>query len=171
MKSRFLAIEIEPDHTWSHNNLGKALDELGRTDEAAQELQRAVDADGDNVEARYNLGTIQLRLGHVDDAIASLRAALVLKSDLPFARENLAWAYARKGDATLALREWRTLAQLHPELPQPWLESARLLAAAGEKAEAARCVQRAVEAGGDAAREAVRRDPLLAELDLAPAPK
>ncbi len=103
-----------------------------------------------------------------EPAIGALRAAVALKSDLTLARQNLALAYAQKGDAVGALREYRALAQLHPELADAWFQSARLLAATGDKAAAQTCLRRALEVGGEELREAARADPLLAGLDVAP---
>lgn len=162
------ALALEPDHTWSHNNLGKLLDQQGKPDEAVRAMRRAVECDPTNLEAQYNLGTLELALGNVEPAITALRAALVLRTDLALARQNLAAAYVQEGDTAAALREYLTLAQLHPELADAWFQSARLLAAAGDLVEAEKCLRRAVDAGGDAVREAARADPLLGRLDVAP---
>ena len=162
------ARELEPNHTWSHNNLGKLLSEQGKPEAAARELRRAVECDPSNVEAQYNLGTVELGLGRFEPAIVALRAALALKSDLTLARQNLAFAYLQKGDVVGALREYRALTQLHPEMADAWFQCARLLSAAGETAEAQRCLRRALELGGDELREAARADPVLDGLDDVP---
>ncbi len=55
MASYRRALEIKPDFAEAHNNLGIVLQDLGRSDEAAESYRRALEIKPDFVEARTNL--------------------------------------------------------------------------------------------------------------------
>jgi hypothetical protein len=72
------ARKLEPDNLEVLWRLGQCADEHGKTREAIEALQAAIDLAGTEkagIEATGRLGIIYLRLGKVDDAIRWLRAA------------------------------------------------------------------------------------------------
>jgi tetratricopeptide (TPR) repeat protein len=68
-----------PDCWLAYGNLGQALADEGRTDEAIDCYQKALRIYPDCVESRHNLGYALAHLGHFDEAIAEYRRALEAK--------------------------------------------------------------------------------------------
>lgn len=72
-----------------HNNLGKALQGLGRLEEATASYQRALELNPGHAMACNNLGKVFLELGRRPEAIASFQRAVELRPDYAEARANL----------------------------------------------------------------------------------
>jgi Tfp pilus assembly protein PilF len=53
------AIEQNPDHSWSHHNLGEALAKLGQFEEASASYHRAIELNPDDVQAYRHILEIQ----------------------------------------------------------------------------------------------------------------
>jgi tetratricopeptide (TPR) repeat protein len=71
------------------NNLGAALERLGKSDEALEEFSQAVQINGNYPEAHCNLGRMLAQLGRRDEAISHLKEALRLKPGYEEARKQL----------------------------------------------------------------------------------
>jgi|GEM_PF-2325077 tetratricopeptide (TPR) repeat protein len=80
---------FKPDYAEAHNNLGVALHDLGRLDEAAASYRRALALKPDHVHLHYNLGVIYREQGRLKEAVAPYRRALTLKPDYTEAHSNL----------------------------------------------------------------------------------
>jgi tetratricopeptide (TPR) repeat protein len=74
----------------TENNLGVALEDEGRLDEAASHYRRAIAFKADYAPAYNNLGTALRAKGDLDEAVASYERALALQPDFPDAHFNLA---------------------------------------------------------------------------------
>ena len=74
--------EIKPDYAEAHNNLGNALLQKGRVDEAITQYQKALQIKPDYAEAHNNLGTALLQKGRVDEAIGQYQEALQIKPEI-----------------------------------------------------------------------------------------
>lgn len=72
-----------------HNNLGKALQGLGRLEEAADSYRRTLELNPNHVLACNNLGKVQLELGQWEEAISCFRQAVALRPDFNEAHRNL----------------------------------------------------------------------------------
>ncbi len=83
------ALEIEPDYAEVHNNLGIALQNLGRLDEAMTSYSLALGIKPDYEQAHYNLGNVLKDLNRFDDAVTSYRRALEIKPDYAEAHKKL----------------------------------------------------------------------------------
>ncbi|MFY3742663.1 tetratricopeptide repeat protein [Anaeromyxobacter sp. Red801] len=78
------------------NNVGVALEEAGRRDEAEAAFLAAMRIDPGHAESCYNLGRLYLESGGaLDDAIALFRRAIALRPDYPEAYANLGAALVR----------------------------------------------------------------------------
>lgn len=104
------ARKLEPDNVEVLWRLGQCADEHGKTREAIEALQAAIDLagiEGAGIEATGRLGIIYLRLGKVDDAIRLLRAAQQpVTAGQPLTAHvavHLAHALARRGQMTEAI--------------------------------------------------------------------
>jgi len=71
------------------NNLGAALEKLGKSDEALEQFRQAVQINGNYPEAHCNLGRMLAQRGRRDEAVAHLREALRLKPGYEEARKQL----------------------------------------------------------------------------------
>jgi Flp pilus assembly protein TadD len=69
------ALTVEPDNWIMHNNLGFALEEAGKTDEAIGHYREAIRIAPGFAKAYVNLGACLNKLGRVDEAVELLRQA------------------------------------------------------------------------------------------------
>ncbi len=67
---------MKPDYAQAHSNLGNALKERGRLDEAMTCYRRALDSKPNYAVAHYNLGCVLEESGDLSGAETSFRAAL-----------------------------------------------------------------------------------------------
>jgi tetratricopeptide (TPR) repeat protein len=84
------AIEVNPGVAKYHSNLGNALRDCGRPEEAVAAYRRALEIEPEFVDAYHNLGTTLAAVGRVEDGIASLEAALEINPDFAPSLGNLA---------------------------------------------------------------------------------
>jgi protein O-GlcNAc transferase len=93
------AIQINPNIAAAHSNLGYALRELGRLEEAVQSYERAISLKPDLVEAHNNRGIALIDLDRPSEALASFDRAIALRS-------NYSEAYNNRGIALDHLRRY-----------------------------------------------------------------
>ncbi|HTN94421.1 MAG TPA: tetratricopeptide repeat protein, partial [Gallionella sp.] len=109
------AIELKPDFAQAHNNLGSALKDLVRFDEAEASYRKAVELDPDFAEAHNNLGIALKEIGRLDEARACYQRALELKPDFVEAYNNLGTALLDMGQFDTALDSFRKAVELKPD--------------------------------------------------------
>ncbi|HEY5947548.1 MAG TPA: tetratricopeptide repeat protein, partial [Kofleriaceae bacterium] len=104
------ARKLAPDNLDVLRLLGQCADEHGKTREAIEAFQAAIDVAGmenAGIEATGRLGIIYLRLGRIDDAIRYLRAAQVpVTAGQPLTAQvvvHLSHALAARGQMTEAI--------------------------------------------------------------------
>ena len=68
------ACESAPDHETAAFNLGVALEDLGRIDDAIAAYTKALALDPDNADAHYNLAGIHEQRGDKQTALRHLKA-------------------------------------------------------------------------------------------------
>ena len=73
------ALQEKPDDPQAHYNLGIALKEVDRLDDATVHFQRCVDLDSNNAEAYNALGNILRIQGQHDQAVACFKKALAIQ--------------------------------------------------------------------------------------------
>jgi len=83
------ALAVTSDNWMAHSNLGLALVEQGRMQEAAAHFREAVRIVPKLANARINLGLALAKAGQLDQAVAEYRTALLLQPDDPVALRNL----------------------------------------------------------------------------------
>jgi tetratricopeptide (TPR) repeat protein len=131
--------------------LGKALQERGRSQEAAVALDAAVAAlreqirlNPDFAGAHYNLGVPLAIQGKLDDAIAAYREAIRLKPDLAGAHYNLGVPLAIQGKLDDAVAAYREAIRLKPDLAGAHNNLGIALAAQGKLDEAIAAYREAI---------------------------
>ena len=103
------------DNFIAHNNLGTALPQKERVDEAIAQYQKALQIKPDYVEAFYNLGNALARKGRVDEAIAQFQKVLEIQPDCVRAHYKLGIALAQKGLADKAIVQFRKALEIQPD--------------------------------------------------------
>lgn len=83
------AVHEKPSSDTYHNNLGRALQEQGRLEEAADCYRRTLEINPEHVLACNNLGKVYAQLGEWDAAITAFRRAVALRPDFQEAQHNL----------------------------------------------------------------------------------
>ncbi len=145
------AARREPDSVRRRRDLGVALLEHGRAEDAAAAFRRALGIDAGDAASIYQLALIDSGAGRIRDAVEKARRAVALDPDLIDARNSLGANLASLGDAAGAETAFRNALGVDPYSAVVHANLARLLGSRG---------------GLDAAREhfeeAIRLRPLYA---------
>ncbi len=108
------ALEVTSNNAVAHQNLGAALAEQGRADEALVHFTEALRIWPDYAEARSNFGFLQFMQGKADEAIVSYRAALDTRPNLGKTHFLLGMALAIRNQRPEAIGEYRRALKLEP---------------------------------------------------------
>jgi tetratricopeptide (TPR) repeat protein len=103
------------DNFIGHNDLGYALLQNGRVDEAITHFQKALQIKPDYEEAHCNLGNALLQKGNVDEAISHFQKALQIKPDYAEVCYNLGNALLQKGNVDEAISHYQKALQIKPD--------------------------------------------------------
>ncbi|MEZ5416016.1 MAG: tetratricopeptide repeat protein [Vicinamibacterales bacterium] len=128
----------------TETNLGTALYEQGRYDEAIARFRRALDAEPAYVPAFNNLGVALRAAGRTDDAIRTYREGLAIRDDYPDLHYNLANALIAIDRPDEAAEHLRRATAGTPDSAGAHNNLGMALAAKGQLAEAAAEFQVAV---------------------------
>lgn len=170
------ATVIWPEFAEAHNNLGIALRNLGKFDEAADEYRAAMRISPESFVAHSNLGNLYLQLGQFEEAIAEYNEAMRLDPNDPLPHMNLGVAYGNLGRYEDAARETEDAVRLKPDealphgnLADAYLRLGRFDEAVVEAKRAAELAPDLVEAHynlGEAYLRLGDRDAALAEYEI-----
>ena len=108
-------LEKSPLKPRPYNNLGSALSKIGRFEEAAPYLARAIALKPDYDDARYNLGYVLVRIGQVDAGIRELLEAVRIEPRNYMAHNNLGVAYLIQENYPDAVRHLQEALRLNPD--------------------------------------------------------
>ena len=117
------AVDAAPEWVEARINLGTAMYQLGRMEEALEHFSVAVKFEPQNALAEFNLGCVLEQLGKTPEAIVHLLRAVELAPSLADAHLNLALAYEKNGQVHNALRHLSLYVRYEPS--GPWAEFAR----------------------------------------------
>jgi tetratricopeptide (TPR) repeat protein len=112
------AIEADGSVAAYHSNLGNALKDLGRLDDAIACYDTALRIRPDFTEALYNRGGALKDLGRLDDALASYDAALRIRPDFAEAHSNRSIALTRLGRPHEALASCDAALRIRPDFAE-----------------------------------------------------
>jgi len=110
-----LAVEQNPNFSWSHHNLGDALAKLDRLDEAAAAYRNALEINSNLALSHYKLGEILAKLGQLDEATTCFRKAIEINPDYSRFRNNLSEFSAKLDNLNEAITSGIAKAQLQEE--------------------------------------------------------
>ena len=126
----------QPENMRAQLNLGTALTEAGRLEEAREHFATAVQLFPNNAEAHYGFGNILLRLNQPAEAVEQHAAAVRLKPDYAEAHYVLGTALLRIGRAEDAREHFETALRLRPDYADVHHTLAGMLAMTGRVTEA-----------------------------------
>ena len=138
------ALAVTANNYLAHGNLGAALEEKGRMDEAIGHYQEALRLKPGFVEAHNNLGAALSKKGQIDAAIRQYQEALRLKPDYVDALNNLGVALDKKGQTEAAIRQFREALRLKPGHALAFSNLGAALSKQGQLDEAIRQYQEAI---------------------------
>lgn len=129
----------------TENNLGAALQEDGRVEDAIVHYRRALALDADYTPALNNLGTALRAVGRVDEAIAVYGQALAHDADAARVQFNLGNARMAARDVTGAVAAFRAAVAADPQYAAAFNNLGEALAAAGDLDAARAAFRQAVQ--------------------------
>jgi tetratricopeptide (TPR) repeat protein len=112
----------------AHNNMGIALSQAGRFEEAIDHYERALRIIPDDADAQDNLAIALQRTGKLPEAIAHYEQALRIKPDFAEAHYNLGVALEETGLPQDAIFHYQQALQIKPDLIEARAAIARLQA-------------------------------------------
>jgi tetratricopeptide (TPR) repeat protein len=104
-----------PNNVRAHNNLGLALAQVGKLDDAIGHYEQALRIKPDYAEAHNNLGNALLQTGRIEAAVGHLEQALQTDPDFAEAHYNLGLALVRLGRLQEAIGHWERALRINPD--------------------------------------------------------
>ncbi|HVO83821.1 MAG TPA: tetratricopeptide repeat protein [Syntrophobacteria bacterium] len=129
-------LQVTTKNYVAHNNLGNALADRGKVEEAISHYAEALRIKPDHAEAYNNWGTVLEEQGRFEEAVDRFRMALKVKPDYAAAHSNLGLALERQGRHEEAIAQYLEALRLDPTYAQAHNNLALALAARGQQDEA-----------------------------------
>jgi serine/threonine-protein kinase len=139
------AVTLRPDSSGAHVNLGNALLDNGRLDDAIACFRKAAELDPKYANAHSNLGNALKAKGQLDEAIACCRKAIKLDPKFAWAHSNLGTALLDKGQIDESITHYRTASELDPKFAYAHNNLGNALKAKGRLNDAIACYRKAIE--------------------------
>jgi tetratricopeptide (TPR) repeat protein len=130
------ALAVTRNNPVAHNNLGLALAEEGRADDAIREYVEALRLQPAYLIARNNLAVSFASRGRVNEAMGQLSEALRQQPNDPVTRNNLGSLLAQQSRWPEAIEQFSAALHLQPEYAMARLHLAEALSRHGQTAEA-----------------------------------
>ena len=121
-----------PDSARVRNNLGRALSDHGRNDEAVTQFIEALFLQPDYPEAHNNLAVSYAKRGRFPEAVHHFRQALELQPDYPQARHNYGLTLFTGGRYADAIEQLRAAISTKPRYARARITLASVLMKVGE---------------------------------------
>ena len=151
------AIELSPSDALPHNNLGVALAETGKAEEALAQYAKALELSPRYPDAHNNLGEALAGRGRLGEAIGHFEKALQIDPSHAGAHGNLGAVLAREGRFDQAIPHLERAIEIKPDDVDAQKNLGLALAEKGRFEEATRCWEQAVRLSGG-------REPTLLDL-------
>jgi tetratricopeptide (TPR) repeat protein len=110
------AIQLNPDLSWSHHNLGEALAKLGKLDEAIAAYRRAAELNPDFSWSYHHLGDALHQQQQWEEAVAAFRKATELNADHFGSYCGLGQSLVKLGRLDEAIAAYRQASIINPEI-------------------------------------------------------
>lgn len=126
------AVERNPRAWVAMNNIGVALNDEGRHEEAVMWYRRALSVRPVYPEAHSNLGVALVALGRSREALSHYEEALRVWPDYANAHNNMGTALAKLGDTQRAAMHYQAALNANPYYPEAHNNLAQLMTRAGD---------------------------------------
>jgi protein O-mannosyl-transferase len=143
------AVAVTKENDIARTNLGVALEQEGKFDEALAEYRKAERLAPERYQVHNNLGNLLANMGKPEEALAEYREAARLKPDLPFLHDSLGSVLSGLGRFSEAMSEFTNAAWLDPAYPWPHFEMGKALLKQGRDAGAMDQFREALRLGPD----------------------
>jgi predicted O-linked N-acetylglucosamine transferase (SPINDLY family) len=128
-----------------HCNLGNALDDLGRFDEAVKVLNKALQLEPNNFDALNSLGNVLLNSGKLDTALVHYKRAMKIKPDNAIVQNNIGNVFKAKKDNEKAIQHYEKAIDVDPAYVQAHNNRGVLLQETGDLQKAIECYRQALQ--------------------------
>jgi predicted O-linked N-acetylglucosamine transferase (SPINDLY family) len=142
---------MRPQYPEALSNLGNALCDQGRADEAVACYEQAVALKPDYAEAHNNLGNALTEQGRLEEAIAHYEQALAVKADYPAALSNLGNVFLAQGELSRAIALYERALIIEPDHHSALSNLGQAFQIRGELDEAVACYERVLAIRPEAA--------------------
>jgi len=122
-------VEKSPNKARPHTNLGEALVNQKRYDEALTNLLKAIQIDPNYIQAHLNLGVLYGKQGETDKAIEQYHKTIQIKPNFAKAYNNLGVALTKLDKTDEAISSFQKALQIDPELIDAYMNMGVALAA------------------------------------------
>src|SRR5580704_10167257 len=116
----------------AHSNLGSALNNQGKTDEAIAHYREAIELRPSYAEAHYNLGRLLARKGQLDDAVTHYEKALEIDPADAEAQNNLGVTLFGSGRVDEAIAHYQEALKIRPDYAEASCNLASALLSKGD---------------------------------------
>ena len=140
------AVEVSPQSSIAHYNLGVALEEHGDSEGATIHYRTALRYNPDYLDAHFNLAHALARRGRADEAIEHYRRVLELKPGIAEVHKRLADLLFGRGDLAQAIDHLRKAIEIDPADAQAYNNLGAALSRQGDVDGAIRQYRKALEA-------------------------
>lgn len=130
-------VVMQPSHRMANYNLGRALDEKGKTEEAIRHYEAAAEIDPDYMHPHFNLGTIFRREGQLGKAVEEFKVAIRLRPNYAISYYQLGVTFEKQGKIDDAVGQYLKSVELDPENAPAHRQLGIILQRQGRSAEAA----------------------------------
>jgi tetratricopeptide (TPR) repeat protein len=139
------ALACTADNDTAHFNLGNALRQNGRLDDAITHYEKALQIAPHYAEAHSNLGMALFQKGSLDEAITHLQKAAQIQPGLAQSHYNLGIALGQKGRGEEEIAEYQKALQINPDYAEAHNNLGHALLQEGRTDEAIAHLQKALQ--------------------------
>lgn len=139
-----MAIRKDPKNAQVHYNLGNALKDLGRPEDAVDSYRHALEFDPKSAETHYNLGVMNQKLGHLDAAAESYQHAFQINPQDAEIHNSLGAIFLHFGEIAEAKRHFRQTIDIDPGFAEAYNNLGNALNNQGNAADAVDIVRSAI---------------------------